>query len=60
MFTCSFESIKEIIDNCVENGIELKGTYFRSKISSLDKIVEICEDNGITPSISIFKTTPFE
>ena len=41
------DKIKEIVELCKENGIEVTGSVFLKTAEEIKEIVEVCKENGI-------------
>ena len=60
MFKRTAAEIKEIVEVCKENGIEITGSIFLRTAAEIKEIVEVCKGNGIEVTGSVFKRTTTE
>ena len=56
----SIEEIKQIVEVCKANGIELTGSVFKRTAEEIGKIVEVCNKNDIEPTGTVFQRTAEE
>ena len=54
MFLKSAGEIKDIVEICKENGIEITGSMFLKSAEEIKDIVEVCKENGIEITGSVF------
>ena len=60
MFRRTAAEIKEIVEVCKENGIEVTGSVFKRTAAEIKEIVEVCKENGIEITGSVFNRTAAE
>ena len=60
MFLKSAEEIKDIVEVCKGNGIEITRSMFLKSAGEIKDIVEICKENGIEITGSVFRRTAEE